>query len=262
MKYSAAFLSVKSWLALIWAILLTTAAASYSYKNRELKVRTTAYTHTESDHREYRNKSALGTTLKYSQTYTSAASDWSRYPVGTEFRIKGLNRHFVIDDYGRALVGKDTIDLYFPSKSEMNRWGVKNVDIIITKYGDFEKSRKILSQRVHYEHCLEMLTGINANFREGEPESYEAVPEVPTEINPELMASASVPQKDWNKPAPGILPDPKQPATIAATNWGFTPPKTVDLRFEVPATTMLAVAIKPYTPIRKIRHFRPILSKP
>jgi len=225
----------------ICASLLTNRGfASYSFKDRELKVRTTAYTHTESDHRAYRNKTALGTTLKYSQNYTSAASDWSRYPVGTEFRIRGLNRHFVIDDYGRALVGCDTIDLYFPSKAEMNRWGVQNVDIIITKYGDFEKSREILSQRVDHEHCLQMLTDIEANFQKGRPEFYQAMPSVPTEINPVLMTAASVPKKDWNRPAPEI------------------PTETINKPVRLPAKN----ASHPYQPIRKQRQFRPILSKP
>lgn len=202
MKFCEAHLPAQICLLLTLTCWQSTALASYTYKARELKVRTTAYTHTESDHLEYRNKTALGTTLKYSQNYTSAASDWSRYPVGTEFRISGLDRQFVIDDYGRALVGKDTIDLYFPSKTEMNRWGVKNVDIIITKYGDFEKSRQILSQRVHHEHCLQMLTNIDANFSDGKPESYHAGPQVPSDINPSKTVELRVPVPATNQEQP------------------------------------------------------------
>lgn len=187
------------------------ASAAYSYKKRELNVRTTAYTHSESDHIEYGRKTALGTQLKFSREYTSAASDWSRFPVGTEFRIKGLNRHFVIDDYGSALLGKDTIDLYFTSKSAMNRWGVKHVDIVITKYGDFEKSREILSQRTKYHHCRKMLAAIDANGNATAEEVYETVPEVPSDIDSKLMAAASIPKSEWESPAPEIEPDPKQP---------------------------------------------------
>ena len=47
----------------------------------KFKVRTTAYTHTESDHVEYGNKSALGTVLRYTPEYHSAAADWSFLPM-------------------------------------------------------------------------------------------------------------------------------------------------------------------------------------
>ena len=139
---------------------------TYSFSPDEVRVRTTAYTHSESDHLIYGRKTAIGTTLRYSKAYTSAASDWSRYPVGTEFRIKGIDRHYVIDDYGSALVGKDTIDLYFPSKSAMNKWGAKHVDIVITKHGDFERSKEILSQRTGWKHCRKMHASIEENAKE------------------------------------------------------------------------------------------------
>ena len=50
-----------------------------------------------------------------------------------------------------------------PSKSAMNDWGVKHVDIKILEYGDFEKSREILEQRTKYSHVRKMLAGINKN---------------------------------------------------------------------------------------------------
>ncbi len=50
-------------------------------------VRTTAYTHTEADHLPYGNRSALGTELRYTPEYHSVAADWSRFPLGTKFRI-------------------------------------------------------------------------------------------------------------------------------------------------------------------------------
>ena len=99
--------------------------------------------------------------MKYTKQYTSAASDWSHLPVGTEFRIEGIDRHFVIDDYGSALVGRKTVDLYFPSKREMWRWGLRHVNIIITKMGDFEKSRRILAARRGWRHCRAMLVSID-----------------------------------------------------------------------------------------------------
>ena len=82
-------------------------------------VRSTAYTHTESDHLVYGNRSALGTELRYTPEYHSVAADWSRFPLGTKFRIRGYDRIFVVDDYGSALVGTHTIDVYFPDKDRM-----------------------------------------------------------------------------------------------------------------------------------------------
>src|SRR5205807_4862720 len=50
------------------------------------RIRTTAYTHTESDHTQYGCQTCIGTTLCYGAVH-SAAADWSRWPVGTTFRI-------------------------------------------------------------------------------------------------------------------------------------------------------------------------------
>jgi len=131
-----------------------------SSDDKRLNVRTTAYTHSEADHLKYGRKTAIGTTLKRSSSYTSAAADWSRYPVGTTFRMKGSRTKYVIDDYGSALVGTGTIDIYHTSKSAMNNWGVRHVDIEILKWGDYEKSRQILSQRTKYKHCRQMYAAI------------------------------------------------------------------------------------------------------
>ena len=112
-----------------------------------LPVRTTAYTHTEADHIKWAKKNALGTTLKYGKV-RSAAADWSKYPVGTKFRIEGQPALYVIDDYGSALVGKNTIDLYKPSRSAMNAWGAKTVKIEVVEWGSYERSLEILRPRI------------------------------------------------------------------------------------------------------------------
>ncbi len=137
--------------------------------SRYMTVRTTAYTHTESDHLVYGRKNALDSSLRLSRNYTSAASDWSRFPVGTKFRIKGGNRTYVIDDYGSALVGTDTIDIYHPSKKAMNQWGVRYVEIEILKWGDYERSRQILQERKGYSHVRKMLAGIDSRKRRLSP---------------------------------------------------------------------------------------------
>ena len=53
----------------------------------EFVVKTTAYTHLEADSLQYGTKNAYGTELKFSRNVRSAAADWSRYPVGTVFKI-------------------------------------------------------------------------------------------------------------------------------------------------------------------------------
>ena len=66
-----------------------------------------------------------GTLLKYGAV-RSAAADWSVYPVGTTFKIKGLPYTYVVDDYGSALVGTNTIDIFHPSLQSMREWATRN----------------------------------------------------------------------------------------------------------------------------------------
>ncbi len=125
-------------------------------------IRTTAYTHSEADHLAYGRRNAIGSTLCASRDYTSAAADWSRFPLGTRFRIVGDSTIYVIDDYGSALVGTDTIDLYFTTQGEMNRWGVRHVDIEIIEKGSFERSARHLEGALDYWHCREMSEAIRS----------------------------------------------------------------------------------------------------
>ena len=125
-----------------------------------IRVRTTAYTHNEADHLKYGRKTAIGTRLRYGQV-RSAAADWSRYPVGTQFRIKGQpGILYEVDDYGSALVGTGTIDLYKPSFSAMNRWGVRHIDIEVVKWGSFGQSLKVLKPRTKWAHIRRMIASI------------------------------------------------------------------------------------------------------
>ncbi len=124
--------------------------------NSTHSVRTTAYTHSESDHLVYGRKTAIGSTLRNSTHHTSAAADWSRFPLGTTFKIVGEPTTYVIEDYGSALVGTNTIDIYRPSRSSMNRWGVRHVEIKILKAGCFDRSRNHLSKVTGYWHTRAM----------------------------------------------------------------------------------------------------------
>jgi len=132
----------------------------YPFSERHRVVRTTAYTCSECDHIQYGSKNAAGTALRYSDRVRSAAADWSFYPVGTVFRVKGMNQLYVIDDYGSALTGTGTIDMYQPSKDLMNKWGRRNVEISVVQWGSFKRSAEILSQRTKFNHCRQMLTNI------------------------------------------------------------------------------------------------------
>jgi len=132
----------------------------YTFSERNRVVRTTAYTHTEADHLIYGNKNATGTPLRYTNRVRSAAADWSFYPVGTTFRIKGLPYLYVVDDYGSALAGTGTVDLYKPSMEVMNQWGRRNVELTIVQWGSFNRSAEILSHRTKHAHCRQMLANI------------------------------------------------------------------------------------------------------
>ncbi|MFM7604608.1 MAG: 3D domain-containing protein [Prosthecobacter sp.] len=127
-------------------------------------VRTTAYTHTESDHIVYGKATAIGSDLKFGRV-RSAAADWSVYPVGTIFQIEGTPYIYQVDDYGSALVGTNTIDLYKPSKTEMKAWGVRNVNIRVLRWGSFSKSLSILKPRAHWEHVDKMAERIEKQKR-------------------------------------------------------------------------------------------------
>ena len=132
----------------------------YSFSERNRIVRTTAYTCSEDDHLIYGSNNATGTTLRYTDRVRSAAADWSFYPVGTTFRIKGLPYLYVVDDYGSALTGTGTIDIYKPSKEIMNLWGRRNVELTIVQWGSFTRSAELFSQRDKYGHCKQMLANI------------------------------------------------------------------------------------------------------
>lgn len=126
----------------------------------QMRVRTTAYCHDESDHIVYGVKNAIGTNLKYGSV-RSAAADWSRYPVGTRFCIASEpGIVYEVDDYGSALVGTGTIDLYKPSQTMMNNWGVRHVDIKVLKWGSYERSMQLMRDRTRWPHVREMIRGI------------------------------------------------------------------------------------------------------
>lgn len=138
--------------------------ASFSKSTKRIeKVRTTAYTHTERDHIIYGKMSASGTRLTTGHI-RSAAADWSRFPVGTRFRVRETGQIYQVDDYGSALAGTSTIDLYTPTRREMNRWGVQFVDIDILEWGSPQVSLKILKPRSKNSHVRLMIQEIEKSI--------------------------------------------------------------------------------------------------
>jgi 3D (Asp-Asp-Asp) domain-containing protein len=195
-------------------------------------VRTTAYTHTESDHLEYTNHNALGGRLQAASspirraeyaakalpvgaggtdlspeyergnsinssiylaprkqkvtkwvktkhgrkkiTVTeyvrprigSAAADWSRWPAGTIFRIISTGQVYKVEDYGWALSGRNTIDLYFASRRDMNDWGVRTEPIQILRWGDPQQSLAVLQGRQGYKHIRRMVLELQGQQEE------------------------------------------------------------------------------------------------
>jgi 3D (Asp-Asp-Asp) domain-containing protein len=198
-------------------------------------VRTTAYTHTESDHRQYSNRNALGgelraagppihraelvtrATLAYevpraipvneSSSYSpplqrfsmderetvtpgpkraprttrtvkpavvvsrppqigSAAADWSRWPAGTVFRLLSTGQNYRVEDYGWALSGRNTIDLYMANQREMNSWGARQETIEIVKWGDPQESLQFLRRHQDYRHIKRMVLELEGREKE------------------------------------------------------------------------------------------------
>jgi 3D (Asp-Asp-Asp) domain-containing protein len=125
---------------------------------RIMYVRTTAYHHTEPGGR----RTAVGGYLRPTH---SAAADWSWLPAGTRFRIQETGEDYVIEDYGSALVGRYTIDLYKKTRSEMNRWGVRYVTIEVLELGSYPVSLAVLQPRQKWSHVRQMVAGLKKKVR-------------------------------------------------------------------------------------------------
>ncbi len=167
-------------------------------------VRTTAYTDTEADHLEYGAHNALGGILHAAPVASypppaapiqprdedaggfeppspapdqvsyqaplplecgSAAADWSRWPAGTVFRVLPTGQVYRVDDYGWALSGRNTIDLYEPDRASMNAWGLRRVPIQILAWGDRAESLRILRGRQKFRHLRRMVLELEGHAR-------------------------------------------------------------------------------------------------
>ncbi len=96
----------------------------------------------------------------------SAAADWSRWPVGTTFRLLSTGQVYRVDDYGWALSGRNTIDLYMANQREMNSWGARQEPIQILKWGDPGQSLQFLQSHQNYKHIKRMVLELEGRDRE------------------------------------------------------------------------------------------------
>jgi 3D (Asp-Asp-Asp) domain-containing protein len=87
----------------------------------------------------------------------SAAADWSRWPAGTSFRLLSTGQIYRVDDYGWALAGRNTIDLYMPNQRAMNSWGARQETIQILQWGDPQESLQFLRRHQDYKHIKRMV---------------------------------------------------------------------------------------------------------
>ncbi len=177
---------MKQALPLLLAILLIGCASSAKKKTAakspaastgtHLTVRTTAYTHTEAGG----VNNAIGSRLRFGGDVYSAASDWSWLPLGTRFRMVENGRIYVIEDYGSALVGRKTIDLYKPSMAAVRAWGVRNVEIEILEWGSKAMSLKLLKPRATRGYIQRMV----AELQRAVPASEQASASSPKPASP------------------------------------------------------------------------------
>ena len=164
-------------------------------------MRTTAYTHTEDDHVQYTNHNALGGCLQCGEI-NSAAADWSRWPAGTVFRIQETGELYRVDDYGWALAGTNTIDLYKPSRAAMNAWGVKHVTIENLQWGDPQRSLTVLRPRSGYRHIRRMIDEMENRMTELEQPVPTASSAVAVASPAAVPMSAAGPVGSVENPAP------------------------------------------------------------
>ncbi|MEM9481751.1 MAG: hypothetical protein AAGA58_19045 [Verrucomicrobiota bacterium] len=99
----------------------------------------------------------------------SASADWSKFPVGTRFRLVGdpSQQEYVIDDFAEFLVGSNAVELALPSEKESLAWGSRNIVLEILNWGSFEKSMTIIQSsesRMQQDHVLQMVGEIQQRF--------------------------------------------------------------------------------------------------
>ena len=101
--------------------------------------------------------------LKKPPRIGSAAADWARWPMGTTFRLISTGQIYRVEDYGWALAGRNTIDLYMANSRDMNAWGARDEAIQILQWGDARESLRFLEPKQNYKHIKRMVLELNGD---------------------------------------------------------------------------------------------------
>ncbi len=130
-------------------------------QQRFVSAKASAYSSGAADNAQWAGRTAIGTSLR-SGAINSAASDWSKFPLGTKFRVVETGKIYQVDDYGSAMVGKMKVDLFTPSTKAMDKWGVRDVTLEILEWGDRKKSLALLMTRAgaRYAHIRKMIASL------------------------------------------------------------------------------------------------------
>ena len=96
----------------------------------------------------------------------SAAADWGRWPMGTTFRLLSTGQTYRVEDYGWALSGRNTIDLYMSNRRDMNTWGARLEPIQILHWGDPQQSLQILQSHADHKHIKRMVLELQGRTEE------------------------------------------------------------------------------------------------
>ena len=96
----------------------------------------------------------------------SAAADWSRWPMGTTFRLLSTGQMYRVDDYGWALSGRNTIDLYMANSRDMNTWGARQETVQILQWGDPQQSLQFLQSHQDYKHIKRMVLELEGRHQQ------------------------------------------------------------------------------------------------
>ena len=96
----------------------------------------------------------------------SAAADWSRWPAGTVFRLLSTGQNYRVEDYGWALSGRNTIDLYMANQRAMNTWGARQETIEVLKWGNPQESLQFLRRHQDYRHIKRMVLELEGHEKE------------------------------------------------------------------------------------------------
>ena len=73
------------------------------------------------------------------------------------FRLLSTGQVYRVDDYGWALAGRNTIDLYMSNQHDMNNWGARREQIQVLRWGDAGESLRLLRPRQGYRHVRRMV---------------------------------------------------------------------------------------------------------